>query len=364
MLAAAARRWRTDAALRDELPGAARLAPATVAAAVAIAADAIADPDALCALVDRELGALRPPPAWLAAHVLASNVPALAVPAIVLGCLAGVATLAKSGRADQVSAPAFHRALAAEDPELAATVVPAYWPGGDRALEDRLLAAADVIVATGHDQSVAAITRRFGRRVVGHGERASVVVLGREALAGTPALAASIAADVALHDQRGCLSPQTVYVDGDPHAFAEALVAALDIAAGTLPPGPLDSAERAAHRTAVAAAEWDGATVHAGAGGTVLVDERGRTRASPGRRTVCVHPLAPLAGLLPTGRIECVGLAGTRVDLELLRRLGVSRVCPPGRMQRPPLAWPRGQRPPLRTLLRGPTAPELLVEAT
>jgi hypothetical protein len=71
-----------------------------------------------------------------------------------------------------------------------------------------------------------------------------------------------------------------------------------------------------------------------------------------------------LPGLLPMGAIECVGLAGpdaTALAAPLLAR-GVARICPLGRMQRPTLAWPRGQQAPLATLLGRPTEPCLEIE--
>ena len=310
-LAAAAVRWRSNAALHAELPAIARLSPAVVAAGLDIAVEAL-DADAMAALAERELGGTPPQRQWLVAHVLASNVPALALPAIALGCLAGAAVLVKSGRADPCSAPAFRRALAAEDPELASTIVTTYWPGGD---EER--------------------------------ER---TILGR--------------ADVALHDQRGCLSPHAVYVDGDARRFAERVVAALDEVAGRLPPGPLDVEERAAHRAAVAEAEWTGATTIGGTGGTVLMSQDRRPTTFPGRRTVWILPFASIPELIAPGGVECVGVAGIRPDVEMLRQLGVGRVCALGRMQRPGLSWPRGQRAPLRTLLALPAEPLLEVETT
>ena len=361
-LAAAARRWRADADLRGALPAQAGLSAPVITTGLDVAAAAL-DADAMVELVDRELGDERPARPWLVAHVLASNVPALGVPAIALTCLAGATVVVKSGRADRLSAPAFRRALEAEDAELAATVVTPYWPGGDPAAEEAVLAPADVVVATGQDETVASLARRFTGRLVAHGERASIVVVGRDALEDADALADRVARDVALHDQRGCLSPVAVYVEGDARAFAERLVAALDAIGEAWPPGPLAAAERATHRMAIAEAEWAGATVLGGAGGTVLLHPDPRPRPCPGRRTVWVHPLTTLADVLPPGRIECVGIARASVDVEVLRRLGVSRVCAPGRMQRPPLSWPRGQRAPLRALLGLPAAPRLEVDA-
>jgi len=69
-----------------------------------IAASAL-DAVAMIELVEDEWGhgaAGRPAPDGLrlVAHVLASNVPALALPAIALACLAGAAVVVKSGRRD------------------------------------------------------------------------------------------------------------------------------------------------------------------------------------------------------------------------------------------------------------------------
>ena len=58
------------------------------------------------------------------------------------------------------------------------------------------------------------------------------------------ALAAAFALDVAAYDQRGCLSPQVLYVQENgwvsPQRFAERLHHALRKVAVTLPRGPID----------------------------------------------------------------------------------------------------------------------------
>jgi hypothetical protein len=191
-LAAAAGRWRADAALLADLPAVTGLSPAMIAAVLPLAAEAL-DAGAMAALVEREWGrgaAARPAPGGpvLVAHVLASNVPALALPAIALSCLVGAAVLVKSGRADPLSAPAFRDALATGDPDLAATVVTAYWPGGDAARE-AILARAAVVVATGGDPALAALAARIPRPFVTHGPRASAVAIARTALEQADALA-------------------------------------------------------------------------------------------------------------------------------------------------------------------------------
>src|SRR6185503_17749207 len=92
-LAEAARRWRDDPELGRDLPGAADLTPEMVRVVLPLIAEAL-DADALVALHERE-GRAGTPPALVAA-LIASNVPALAVPMIAHVCLAGAAVLIKS----------------------------------------------------------------------------------------------------------------------------------------------------------------------------------------------------------------------------------------------------------------------------
>jgi len=364
-LAAAATAWRANAELISALPAVARLDPTMVAATLPLVAEAL-DADAMAALVESELGTgaiTRPAPTEVAlvAHVLASNVPALALPAIALACLAGAAVVVKSGRDDPLSAPAFRHALAAVDPDLAATVVTVYWPGGASELEEVLFGRADVAVLTGGEPALAALAGRVGGRVVTHGPRVSVAAVGRDGLEEAERVAHAVALDVALYEQRGCLSPRAVYVESDgrlaPRDFAERLAAALAGITERLPPMSTAVEERAATRVLREGSEWTpGTTVLSGPGGTVVYDEDPSFRPTLPARSVRVHPIASLAALpalLPAGHIECLGLAA-RDPCDLvpaLRERGVSRLCPVGRMQRPPLAWPRGQHAPLAALL-------------
>jgi len=355
-LATAARRWQDDPLLHTALPGSAGLSPAMVDAALPLVAGAF-DVEAMTRLVHDEVGEPLPEAPPLVAHVLASNVPALALPAIAHAVLLGSAVVVKSGRADPLSAPAFVRALAEVDADLAATVFAADWPGGTRALDDVLLDAASVLVLTGADETVAALAPRATGRVLRHGTRFSV------ALADDEADVHALAADVVMYEQRGCLSPHAVWVRGDARRFAARLSDALAEAAGRLPPPPASPAERAAVRAFLDDAEWAGAEVRRGAWGAVVQRDLPHFIPTCGRRTIHVAPIAGgvLVDRLPAGTIECVGVAGEAPrGLEIA---GVSRLCPLGRMQRPPLAWPRGGRPPLASLLgRSAPGPVLQVE--
>jgi hypothetical protein len=101
-------------------------------------------------------------------------------------------------------------------------------------------------------------------------------------------------------------------------------------------------------------AAWSGAEIHTGPWGAVVLRDLPTFRPTCGRRTIHVAPIDDvdtLAGRLPPGRIECIGLDVANRVPHGLDATGVSRVCPIGRMQRPALAWPRGGHPPLASLL-------------
>ena len=113
------------------------------------------------------------------------------------------------------------------------------------------LAVADVtegeIHVYGRDGTVASVrlASRPGVLVRAHGAGLGIAVVGKGA---RPGLAArSIAEDVVLFDQRGCLSPRIVLVEGDDGAaaaLAHALDAELDSWGRAIPRGRLDERER------------------------------------------------------------------------------------------------------------------------
>ena len=361
VLADAARRWQDDPELLAHLPQAADLTPEMVRVVLPLVATAL-DADALVELHAREAHAGTPP--VMVAALMASNVPALAVPAIVHACLAGAAVVVKSGRGDTISAPAFRRALASVDPTLAAAVVTTYWPGGSTEVEDAISPRADVVMATGADATVAAIAGRLGGKVLAYGDRSSIAVVSTDA---SDTELAGLAWDVARYEQRGCLSPHDVFVLGNPRPVAERLLDALAAVERDAPMPSISTAARAARRVAIEEAGFAGASVLASRSGTVVVDPRPAVGTPIGRRTVRLHALdhaAALGTAFPRGAVECVGVGrDVTLDVDAMRARGVSRICPVGRMQRPPIDWPRGQRPALASLFRVFGEPRIQVES-
>lgn len=317
------------------------------------------------------------PSAGFALVVLASNLPALAVQPLLPALAARRPALLKCPRAEPIFTPAFVRALVGRLPALGDALAVATWAGGDEAREAPLLERAGVVLAYGDEQTVASLERRApAGRVVPYGPRTSLAVVGEES---HPAeVAPGLARDVALFDQRGCLSVAAVYVEGGSErarAVAEALAAALRDLAERWPPGTGRdgaSATSAAVRQLRALAEMRGLPLWAigegrpagMAAGTVLLDPDPTFQPTPGLRTVRLHPLADVARLpaiLAPWRDRLQGAALAGLDAEkagtlvpALQALGISRITPPGHLQHPDTGWHNGGIDPLEVLITRP----------
>jgi hypothetical protein len=316
----------------------------------------------------------------LCVQIVAGSVPGVAVSALLRSLLVKGPTLIKPGRGDVVLPVLFARGLADADRGLAAALAVVYWPGGSPAVERAALSRADVVTVYGSDETVAdlrsmvPITARF----VAYHHRVSVGVVARESLtaARLPDVAAEAAKAMALFDQRGCVSPQTFFVEeggeGSPEVFAETMARSLERLESTLPTGPLTAAEASSLHQARGTAEL----MAAGSGGrvfhgdahawTVLFDHgeptaRGRLPAPGAGRVARVRPIPSLAALprllAPlTGHLQTVGFAGpgdrARALAHSLGRVGVSRVVPFAAVAFPPPWWHHDGGGPLRDLVR------------
>ena len=289
--------------------------------------------------------------------ILASNLPGLAVQPLLPALALGRPVLLKSPSAEPLFAPAFLAALARREPRLGAAVAAATWEGGDAELEAPVLAGVETVLAYGERETLDDLERRAPGKVIGYGPRISLAAVGAD-VDPRPA-AEGLARDVALFDQRGCLSVVAVYTAGDGQALGEALAEELLDLARRWPPGPLPRPALAAvqHLRLEAGMRGLWHSALAPREGTVVVDPKLDLRPSPGLRTVRIHPLADLSrlpGLLEPwrGRLQGAALAGEAAwSLEpRLRELGISRCAPPGELQSPDATWHNGGIDPLAAL--------------
>ena len=311
----------------------------------------------------------------LCVQIVAGGVPGVGVSALLRSLLLKGPTLLKPGRGDVVLPVLFARALREADPALADALAVVYWPGGDRLLEEGALARADVVTAYGSDETVADLRARtpVTARFVAYHHRVSVGIVGSDALTEDrlEATAAEVAEAVALFDQRGCVSPQIVFVEMGgaqaPATFASALADQLRLLEERLPSGHLDPHEASGlHQlrgtAELLAASGDTEVFHGGeASWTVILEADSSPPVTCGGRVVRLHQIPDVvdvpALLQPLGRhLQSVGVAGLgdRLDAtaRTLGRVGASRVVPFRSVAFPPPWWHHDGRGPLLDLLR------------
>jgi hypothetical protein len=357
-LAALARLWRDPAyALRREAEKWQQPFPFKM---VEVSLDALLHsltPEALWALVDAE--DVRDAQGYpVIGHVIAGNTPLLAWVSIIRALLVRSASFVKlpSGPAAEWGR-LFGRTMADVSPELAACVHLDQWPGGTTELDAALCAGADLVIAHGGDVTMRALRALCpaGTPFVGYGHRVSFGLVTRGN--GTAEAAAGFAEDVLLYDQGGCLSPQTIFVEGDwkeAPAFAARLADALPQAASAYPLPVRDERAAQAVREARGLA-WMGQGNRLwedpGLRWTVIARPQPVFAPSPTFGVVSVQPLETLEHLPEAVAPVAAYLQGCAVAGEAGDYLpGVSYLCAPGELQAPPLSWRQDGRDVLRIL--------------
>lgn len=312
------------------------------------------DAHALDAFVSRvESGPDTVLPRGVVALVLSANVVTAPVRALALPLLLGNVVLAKASPRDDVLAQAFAEALCAEDAELADALALVTATHEDEATLEALLAPADVVAAYGSDATLEALRARLPRGVDlvahGHGLGVGFVPAATELdERARRAAALAFARDVALYDQRGCLSPHAIFVEGSPEDaehFAEELSRE-----GLAPIGARMPRAKVPFEHAGALLAYRGIGLARGRlfedpTHVVASEREPELRPSVGYRTVQVLPIAGrralFARLAPLGRhLKVIGVASddaTRASLvEALPRGLAPRVVAAGAMQTPP----------------------------
>jgi hypothetical protein len=213
---------------------------------------------------------------------------------------------------------------------------------------DPRASAADRIDVYGGAAAIEQVRQRArpGVSIRGHGPGLGVAFVTRAA---DPVDASRLlAADVVVFDQRGCLSPRVVLVEGDaPRAesFADALHASLGewgtrVARGTLAEEERADARRWQESLAFAGRTWSGLQHAVGLGDRLLVPPTGRhVQVLPVADLLRASDLlAPIAGAIVTVGSD---------DPEQVRQVAPihSRIAMLGQMQRPPLDGPVDLRP-------------------
>lgn len=312
----------------------------------------------------------------LIVHFAAGNIPNPTLMSIVLGLLTRSAQFVKCATGGSFLPRMFAHSLYDADAKVGACLEIAEWRGGSADIEEVVIAEADCVTVTGCDQTVATLRQRIppATRFLAYGQRVSFGYITAEALAGFHAgrIVARAAGDVTAWDQLGCLSPHVIYVEHgaalSAEQFAEQLAAELAKRELTEPRGRLTPEEAATIASKrgfykVRAANspctrlWCSENSTAW---TVVYEEDPRFQLSSLNRFVYVKAVTDIDALLQgieevRGKVSTVGLASPQESTQelamKLARWGVTRVCPLGEMQRPPLTWRHDGRPALGDLV-------------
>ena len=309
-------------------------------------------------------------------HIAAGNIPNPVLSSIVLGLLMRSAQFVKCASGTSFLPRLFAHSIYEADTKLGACLELAEWRGGNASLETALFEHADCVTATGSNDMLAAIRAKLPvkTRFVGYGHRVSFGYVASEVLFGQGArqIITDAAEDVIAWNQLGCLSPHLFYVqpggEFTPETFAELLAAELARRQTDSPRGELSAetaatiaSRRAAYQVRAAHSPetrmWQ--SEHSTAW-TVVFEADGRFQTSCLNRFIYVKPARDLTEALQNadvvrGQVSTVGLAVAPRELQTsatqLARWGVTRVCPLGQMQIPPLAWRHDGRPALGDLV-------------
>lgn len=293
-------------------------------------------------------------PVGMLALVLAGNVFTASARSMLVPLLFGVPVLVKASSKETLFPSMLRDALRETNPNLGKALSLASFPGGDSDCEAALFELAESVSVYGSDETVATLAARLeGRPLLAHGHGVSVAYCGSDSLSDTriSETIERLSLDIAAYDQRGCLSPQIVYVEQAPCIsaadFGRRLVdEGLGPMHERLPRGPLPISVGAAQAQWRGVAEVEGTLIR-GADHAVAIRPAQPIRWSPTYRNIALSPVSGIAeafrAMQPIGaNLKCVGVDPASLEefrTELRRSQSLSAyVCALGEMQTPPLS--------------------------
>ena len=287
-------------------------------------------------------------------HIISGNTPAAGLQSLIRGLLLGARNICKIPSGGMREIEEFRRIL---HPALKARVEIT------RDLPEEWIERADAVIVFGSDETIEHFRTRIwpGQIFLAHGHKLSLGVIFEDPECATTAAAAL---DTSAFDQQGCLSPQVFYVADDPLAYAASLATEMERLNTRQPRGVLSIADANAIRNQRAKLSFRAANDEPlvvfqstnSTAWTVVFDATPGFPRSPLNRFVYVKPLPEdledaLAGVRP--HLSCAGIwPATLEHARRLSDLGISRICPVGRMQLPPTTWHQDGQQVLAPLVR------------
>jgi len=302
--------------------------------------------------------------------------PSAGLLSMALGVLARSAQFIKCSGGGSWLPRLFAHSLYEAEPKLGACLEIAEWPAAKLELDQALFGEADCVTAIGSPEVLTATRQQLAARVrfLGSCRGVSFAFITGAMLSSHNArrTAEQAAVDIVAWNRLGSLSPHVVYVEKagglPPEAFAEMLAEELARREESEPHGKLTAEAaaaiagrrsfyqvRAAHSPDTL--HWCSKDSNAW---TVVYE------ADPRFQLSCLHRFIYVKGVETLGeallnaenvrdQVSTVGLAATADKAKALAKeladWGVTRICPLGQMQNPPLTWRRDGRPSLADLV-------------
>lgn len=301
----------------------------------------------------------------LVGAIFSSNIPALPHLSVMRALLVKSALLGRSSRAEPFFLPLYLQTLARVSPELARCVTALSWDPDDSALTSTFLSELDHVIAYGGAAALTALGRLMPPTLptTWHGHKLGFGLLLRGALASPTArrrLADALAYDFSLFEQQACLSPQLLWVEDanaeELQSFTDMLIGALCVWKERLPPRRLPVEVLGHRRQLLELLQLRQAlgepvqvlTPPTELQGVVVQLSPDALVANPLDRFISLVPVSDFCEILPfleqrRGQLQNVALEGDparyREVCNILASLGVSRICPPGKMGVPSMMW-------------------------
>src|SRR5215469_2410270 len=231
--------------------------------------------------------------------IAAGNVVGAGIHEVAIALIAGAHVAIKTASAEPVFFPEFARTVAEIDPDVGARLEVLHWDRSRTDLTAELIENCEIVAAYGDDATIAALRRS---NVIGFGSRVSAAAVAPGAIAPLRLnrVVESLARDVVLFEQLGCLSPHQVFVvtsdDNAARDFAVRIAAALERVGESMPPARIPIRDAVEIRGVRERARWRaiaGAPVELfegrGLEWTVVFERQPDTnpfKISPGFRTV------------------------------------------------------------------------------
>ncbi len=290
-------------------------------------------------------------------HIQAGNIYHSSLFGIIYGLLSGQPQFVKSSSQEPLFFWLFAKSIIDVCPKIRGMISITYWKGGDLDLENKMLRIFHRIVAYGSNQSIKSLQTRIDKQSLfyGFGHKISCIVVPQnitELLSYCP----SIAQDIALYDQHGCMSPQFILYPRNSevsvNVFADRLSECLDECQNLLPRGniSLDESLSIMHqRDLITLKRIKDDSVymkvsHNSSLWTVTVNPDANPHISPLNRYISIFLYSDVEELELKlnsfmGYYQVVGVPNiTALENDykvLFNNLGVCRICETGLMQKP-----------------------------